>query len=200
VLAPDFIGYGQSDTWPGARVFTGQADVHVVLELAKQSERPLHMVGHSYGAVMALQAARELGTKVKSLVLVEPVAFNLLRVEKRAEWAEVERLGVQVLTAVADGDDRAAAAHFMRYWLGRLRWFIAPEKFKAAITATIRKVALEFMIALDADASLADYREVAAPTLPNVKLEILKGAGHMSPFTHPSALNRSILAFLASRR
>lgn len=221
VLAPDFIGYGQSDTWPCDRVFTGQADVHVVLELAKQSERPLHMVGHSYGAVMALQAARELGSKVKSLVLVEPVAFNLLRVEKRAEWAEVERLGVQVLTAVADGDDRAAAAHFMRYWLGRLRWFIAPEKFKAAITATIRKVALEF-IALEADASLADYREVAAPTLliagsktraptravvdllaatlPNVKLEILKGAGHMSPFTHPSALNRSILAFLASRR
>jgi pimeloyl-ACP methyl ester carboxylesterase len=221
VLAPDFIGYGQSEMWPSDRVFSIKADVDVLLELANRSEGPLHMVGHSYGAALALQAARELGTKVKSLVLIEPVTFNLLRVEKRAEWAEVERLGVQVLTAVADGDDRAAAAHFMRYWLGRLRWFLAPEKFKAAITATIRKVGLEF-IALGADTSLADYKEVAAPTLliagsktraparavvdllaamlPNVKLEILKGAGHMSPFTHPSELNRSILAFLASRR
>ena len=222
VLAPDFIGYGRSGAWPGDRVFTGQADVNVLLKLAKKAGRKLHLVGHSYGAVMALLSARELGPKVKSLALVEPVAFNLLRVEKRPEWAEIERLGVQVLGAVAKGDDRAAAAHFMRYWLGRFRWFIAPEKFKAAVTATIPKVALEFMIALDADTSLDDYTGVAAPTLliagsktrvpvravtdmlaatlPNASLEILKGAGHMSPFTHPSELNRSILGFLAAAR
>jgi pimeloyl-ACP methyl ester carboxylesterase len=159
---------------------------------------------------------------VKSLALVEPVAFNLLRVENRPEWAEVERLGVQVLDAVAKGEDRAAAAHFMRYWLGRFRWLIAPEKFKAAITATISKVALEFMLLLDTKTSLADYAAVTAPTLliagsktrlparavadmlaatlPNASLEILKGAGHMSPFTHPFELNRSILGFLAAQR
>ena len=53
----------------------------------------------------------------------------------------------------------------MRYWLGRFRWWLSPEGFKAAITATIRKVALEFMIALDADTKLADYAAVKAPTL-----------------------------------
>jgi pimeloyl-ACP methyl ester carboxylesterase len=222
VLAPDFIGYGQSGSWPGDRIFTGEADVNVLLELAKNADRPVHVVGHSYGAALALHAARELGDKVKSLVLVEPVAFNLLRVEGRPEWAEVERLGAQVLTAVAKGDDRAAAAAFMRYWLGRLRWFLAPEKFKEAITATIGKVALEFMIALDAKTSLGDYGSVTAPTLliagsrtraptravvdllartlPNATVEVLRGAGHMSPFTHPSELNRSILSFLSARR
>lgn len=222
VLAPDFIGYGRSGAWPADRVFTEQADVDVLLRLAKKTRRPVHLVGHSYGAVMALLAARELGSKVKSLALVEPVAFNLLRVENRPEWAEVERLGVQVLDAVAKGEDRAAAAHFMRYWLGRFRWLIAPEKFKAAITATISKVALEFMLLLDTKTSLADYAAVTAPTLliagsktrlparavadmlaatlPNASLEILKGAGHMSPFTHPFELNRSILGFLAAQR
>ena len=222
VLAPDFIGYGRSGAWPADRLFTAQADVDVLLKLAKKSGRKLHMVGHSYGAVMALLAARALGPKVKSLVLVEPVAFNLLRVEQRPEWAEIERLGVQVLGAVAKGDDRAAAAHFMRYWLGRFRWFIAPEKFKAAVTATIPKVALEFMLMLDTSTSLDDYRSVTVPTLliagsktrvparavadmlaatlPNVSVEILKGAGHMSPFTHPAELNRSILGFLADQR
>lgn len=222
VLAPDFIGYGQSAAWPEDCVFTGQADVNVLLQLARKTRRPFHLVGHSYGAVMALLAARELGPKVKSLALVEPVAFNLLRVEKRPEWAEIERLGRQVLDAVANGDDRAAAAHFMRYWLGRFRWFIAPQKFKAAITATIRKVALEFMLLLDTKTSLADYAKVTPPTLliagsrtraparavadilaatlPNASLEVLKGAGHMSPFTHPSELNRSVLGFLAAAR
>ena len=96
---------------------------------------------------MALAAARELGPKVQSLGLVEPVAFNLLRVEQCPEWSEVERLGVAVLTAVANGDDRAAAAAFMRC---RFRWWLSPESLKAVITATMPKVALEFTIAIDA--------------------------------------------------
>ena len=100
VLAPDFIGYGQSGAWPEGKVFTGQADLAVLLDLANKVERPIHLVGHSYGAALALEAARGLGSKVQSLTLVEPVAFNLLRVERRPEWAEIEQLGVAVLTAV----------------------------------------------------------------------------------------------------
>ena len=222
VLAPDFIGYGQSGAWPEGKVFTGQADLAVLLELANKAEKPIHLVGHSYGAALALEAARGLGSKVQSLTLVEPVAFNLLRVERRPEWAEIEQLGVAVLTAVSNGNDRDAAAAFMRYWLGRLRWWLAPEKFKAAITATIRKVALEFMILIEAGARLSDYASVTAPTLlivggktraparavvdmlskalPNATTTVLKGAGHMSPFTHPSEVNRLIAGHLAAQR
>ena len=57
-------------------------------------------LGHPYGAALALKAARELGPKVQSLILAEPVSFKLLRSEHRPEWAEVERLGVAVLSAV----------------------------------------------------------------------------------------------------
>jgi pimeloyl-ACP methyl ester carboxylesterase len=222
VLAPDLIGYGQSGPWPEGKVFTGQADLAVLLEFANKVERPIHLVGHSYGAALALEAARGLGSKVQSLTLVEPVAFNLLRVERRPEWAEIERLGVVVLTAVSKGDDRDAAAAFMRYWLGRLRWWLSPEKFKAAITATIHKVALEFMILIEAGARLSDYASLTAPTLlivggktraparavvdmlskalPNATMTVLKGAGHMSPFTHPSEVNRLIAGHLAAQR
>jgi pimeloyl-ACP methyl ester carboxylesterase len=31
LLAPDFIGYGQSDAWPEGKIFTGQADLVVLL-------------------------------------------------------------------------------------------------------------------------------------------------------------------------
>jgi len=109
VLAPDFIGYGQSGAWPEGKVFTGQADLGVLLELANKTEKPIHLAGHSYGAALALEAARGLGSKVQSLTLVEPVAFNLLRTERRPEWAEIEQLGIAVLTAVSNGNDRDAA-------------------------------------------------------------------------------------------
>ena len=70
-----------------------------------------------------------------------------------------------MLGPVAKGEDRAAAAAFMSYWLGRWRWWLSPERFKDAIATTIPKVALEFTIALDAPPSLQDYAEIAAPTL-----------------------------------
>jgi pimeloyl-ACP methyl ester carboxylesterase len=123
---------------------------------------------------------------------------------------------------VAKGDDRAAAAAFMSYWLGRWRWRLLPERFKSAIAATIPKVALEFGIIVDAPTTLKDYAEIDAPTLfikggktraparavvdllgetlPNAKVATLKGAGHMSPFTHPTELNQLILGHLAARR
>jgi pimeloyl-ACP methyl ester carboxylesterase len=222
VLAPDFIGYGRSEPWPAAEPFSIEADVQVLLALAKKVRGKLHLVGHSYGAALALEAARGLGARVTSLVLVEPVSFHLLRQESRPQWAEVEALSRKVLGAVAESDDRAAAKAFMSYWLGRLRWWLAPEKFKAAIAATIPKVALEFSIAIDAPTKLQNYAEIAAPTLlvagsrtraptraviellaatlPNAEVAILKGAGHMSPFTHPAELNRLVLGALAARR
>jgi pimeloyl-ACP methyl ester carboxylesterase len=222
VLAPDFIGYGRSGLWPADQPFRIDADVDVLLAVAKKTKGPLHLVGHSYGAALALEAARKLGPRVKSLALVEPVSFHLLRQQGRPEWAEVERLAPTVLGPVAKGDDREAAASFMSYWLGRWRWWLSPERFKAAIAATIPKVALEFAIALDAPTTLQDYAEITAPTLlvagaktraptravvdllaatlPNATLKILKGAGHMSPFTHPAELNRLILDHLAAQR
>ncbi len=222
VLAPDFIGYGQSDLWPATEPFSIDADVNVLLALAEEVEGSLRLIGHSYGAALALEAARGLGSRVDSLILVEPVSFHLLRQEGRPEWAEVEAMGRKVLGAVAKGEDRDAAKAFMTYWLGRLRWWLAPDKFKAAIAATIPKVALEFGIAIDAPTTLKDYGEIAAPvlliagshtraparaivellaaTLPNATVEILKGAGHMSPFTHPAELNRLILDRLAQER
>jgi pimeloyl-ACP methyl ester carboxylesterase len=222
VLAPDFIGYGQSEPWPAAEPFTIDADVQILLALTKKVKGKLHLVGHSYGAALALEAARSLGPRVKSLILVEPVSFHLLRQENRPEWAEVETLGRSVLGAVADGKDREAAKAFMSYWLGRLRWWLAPERFKSAIEATIPKVALEFGIAIDAPTRLKDYAAITAPTLliaggktraptravvdllaatlPNATVEILKGAGHMSPFTHPTEFNRLIFDRLALER
>ena len=222
VLAPDFIGYGQSDPWPIDKPFSIEADVNVLLALAKKTRSKIHLVGHSYGAALALEAARVLGDRVKSLTLVEPVSFHLLRIEDRPEWKDVEKLGVSVLDPVAKGDDRKAAAAFMSYWLGRWRWWLSPERFKNAIATTIPKVALEFSIAIDAQTTLADYAEIEATThlivgtktptptravielladaLPKASVETLKGAGHMSPFTHPTELNRLIVDYLAAER
>jgi pimeloyl-ACP methyl ester carboxylesterase len=214
VLAPDFIGYGISGLWPADAPFKSEADLDVLTAVAKKTKGPLHLVGHSYGAALALEAARQLGSRVKSLVLVEPVSFHLLRQEDRPEWTEIEQLGKAVLGAVAKGDDRTAAAAFMSYWLGRWRWRLSrrPSPGRARIRHHYRRANHAQRVCRDRHPGFvhqtrqdarADPRRGRSPgreTLPNAKVATLEGAGHMSPFTHPSELNQMILDYLAAQR
>ena len=168
VLAPDFIGYGQSGAWPEDQVFTGKADVDVLLALAKKTTTPSCISSAIPTARRwRSQAARELGAKVQ-----EPRAGRAGGLQSaarrgpsgmgrdRAAWA------CRALDAVAKGEDREAAAPSCAIGSAASAGGISPEKFKAAITATIRKVALEFMIALDSKTKLSPTtRAVNAPTL-----------------------------------
>jgi pimeloyl-ACP methyl ester carboxylesterase len=42
--------------------------------------------------------------------------------------------------------------------------------------------------------------DMLGAALPNAQVSVLKGAGHMSPFTHPTEVNRMIAGHLAARR
>jgi pimeloyl-ACP methyl ester carboxylesterase len=79
VLTPDLLGYGRSEVWPAHARFHPWSDLGALTALAMRAEEPVHLVGHSYGGALALEAARTLGPRVYSLTLIEPVAFHLLR-------------------------------------------------------------------------------------------------------------------------
>jgi pimeloyl-ACP methyl ester carboxylesterase len=221
VLAPDLIGYGQSGPWPQGRPYEADADARVLAALARKAGGSVHFVGHSYGAAMALEAARMLGgAEVRGMTLIEPVAFHLLKAAGRdAAYREVEAVARGTIAAMADGDRRRASAVYMGFWLGRLRWWLAPKKLKAPVMETVDKVALEFA-AIEAQTveSLAPYQalrvstlllygaktrrpakavvEVLSETLPLSRAQAIPAAGHMSPFTHRDAVNALLLAHI----
>ncbi len=208
VLAPDLIGYGQSGHWPKDRPFLGDMDAQILAALAAKTGKPVHFVGHSYGAAMALEAARILGGYVRGMTLIEPVSFHLLGAGGRQDaYDEVAKVAQATIAAIARGDRSGASAAYMGFWLGRLRWWMAPKKLKDPVIETVDKVALEFA-ALGAQRvdDLEPYRairtptlllygektrqpakaviEVLAKTLPLAHAAAIEGAGHMSPFTH----------------
>jgi pimeloyl-ACP methyl ester carboxylesterase len=212
VIVPDLIGYGESDRWPEDRPFDPEADANVLVALAKHLDGRLHLAGHSYGAAMTLEAARRLGDRVISLTLVEPVSFHLLDLAGRdAEWREVLKVARGTRAAVAAGRPRRAAAIYMGFWIGRLRWLFMPRRARATIIDTVDKVALEFGAIEEAPIGLDAYESIGAPTrlilgertrrparavievlaelLPHVEVKQVEGAGHMSPFTHRDAVN-----------
>ena len=218
VIAPDLIGYGQSGRWPEGRPYEPDADVRVLVELAARAGEPVHMVGHSYGAAMALEAARLLGPgKVRGLTLIEPVSFNLLMAGGyAAEHRTVADVARRTLAGVAAGDRRAASAAYMGFWLGPWRWWLAPQKLKTPVMETVDKVAMEFgAIESQATDDLSPYQAMRVPTLllygektrapakavvrlladtmPLARAAVIAGAGHMSPFTHRERVNALIL-------
>jgi lipase len=218
VLAPDLIGYGQSGRWPEGRPYEPDADSRVIAEVAERAAEPVHLVGHSYGAAMALEAARLLGPgKVRGMTLIEPVAFHLLSAGGyEAELATVRDVARRTIAGVAAGDRRAASAAYMGFWLGRFRWWLAPKKLKAPVMETVDKVAMEFAaIESQSTGDLSPYRAISVPTLllygentrapakamvrllsetlPLARSAAIAGAGHMSPLTHRDKVNALIM-------
>ena len=215
VIAPDLIGYGNSDRWPQINHDDPYADINVILELLKLTHQPVHLVGHSYGGAMALEAARLKPDNVKSMTLIEPVSFHLLRVAgKTREWNQMVYLSKRVRENVLSGNIKKAAGLYMGFWIGFLHWIFMPGRQKMYIYETMPKVADEFSIMEKVKITLSDYSQIHIPTrlimgsrtrmpakvimnilmqtLPSVELKIIKGAGHMSPFTHKKSVNRLV--------
>ncbi|RIA56355.1 alpha/beta fold hydrolase [Dichotomicrobium thermohalophilum] len=220
VFAPDLIGYGASDRWPADRPLEPETEVALITELAALAGAPVHLVGHSYGAMLSLEAARQLGTKVGSLTLIEPVSFHLLRPGgHEIPLAQITRVAGGVLQAMRAGQPKQAAAIYMGFWMGRWRWWLAPKRLKRGVLETIDKVAKEFALIERMEADLADYAAIRAPTrlimggrtraparavidilletLPNVERRTIPQAGHMSPLSHPDRVNPLVLEHLA---
>jgi len=157
-----------------------------------------------------------LKRRVRSLTVIEPPSFHLLR--EGGFYEESKSIAVlveRVSYAMAKGDRRAAASAYMGFWIGRVRWWLKPKQHKAAVMDTMGKTAQEFEL-IDALAlRLEDYRMIAAPSqlilgaktaapakavtrllaaaIPEAQIRVIKSAGHMSPYTHTAEVNRLII-------
>ena len=87
-IVPDFLGSGRSAPWPEGKPFQFQNDVDVTVGLLRQVGEPVHLVGHSYGGFIALQAALREPARVLSMALYDPVAFGVLDPEADADALE----------------------------------------------------------------------------------------------------------------
>ena len=70
-LAPDLLGYGRSAPWPRDLPLASDGELGVLEALLDVVGQPVHLVGHSYGGTVALNAARRFPRRVASLTLIE---------------------------------------------------------------------------------------------------------------------------------
>lgn len=215
VLTPEISGSGSLDD-----------EAQAVQGLVQRAGGAAHVVGHSYGGAVALRHALRHGASVLSLTLIEPVAFHLLRENEAldaAAYAEIAAVAARVQRAFIDGDHAGGMARFVDYWSGSGAWAALPTEKRAALALRLNDVALDFRATFDEPTRLQDCWPLFMPTLvvqgsatplptrricgqlsrivPQARLEVVDGAGHMLPLTHGPQVNRLILEHLeASRR
>lgn len=222
VLAPDLYGHGGTDPWPGQAPFRLADEVELVETLMAGRRDPVHLVGHSYGGAVALRLAFQAPERLRSLTLIEPVAFHLLRqggVAEQALHAEVVALAHAVAVGLAGGAYWSAMERFVDYWNGRGAFARMPVEKCRELSRCLGAAALNFAATLAEPTPLGAYRRIRVPTLllagaasapttlriahllasalPDVRFKTIAGAKHMLPLTHRAAVHEAIVAHLS---
>lgn len=224
-VAPDLVGYAATPAWPDGAPFRF-SDEFIGIEAALAASRgPVEIVAHSYGAAVALAYAMARPGRVKSLMLIEPTVFGVLRVlgpTARCFLGEIMWVARMVEEHVSLGQPEAAMRGFVDYWNGRGAWAGLDDARRTLFTEKAATVARNFEAGFGWDVGLGDLARLSVPTLivtgraspraavataravlgvlPRADCLSVAGAGHMLPVTHAETCRRIVADWLATGR
>ncbi len=223
IVTADLYGHGDRAPWQSDRLFT-MADEAAPLEAFLPDDAPAHVVGHSYGAAVALRIAAANRGLVRSMVLYEPTLWGTLARERPrdAGTLEIEAVRDDTVRLIREGSFEAAAERFMDYWAGPGAWAATPAPRRASLLSTARLQAEHAWHAAFAESwTLAALQALEVPSLllsgtrstaaarsafgllranlPAPEVIEFDGFGHLAPVTNPQHIEEAIDRFLSRR-
>ncbi len=205
MAAFDLPGHGESGRWDGEGDYLTRS-----VEVAETfCEGPRDIVGHSFGAVVALSLMVRRPDLVRRAVLIEPVFFAAAKGTEALARHESEH--ARIRTALEAGDRRAATEAFTDIWGLGQPWPAIPPRQRQSMAERIHLVeaaapglrddstgildegrlgGLRAPILLlrgeDTHPVIAEVFRTLLSLLPNAEEEIVPQAGHMVPMTRPN--------------
>ena len=178
-------------------------------------KEPAHLVGHSYGGATAVRLMLQNRELVRTAVLIEPILTPLLQLAGEDQlFREYFDMAQAFLGNVAAGKPDEAWRIFLDYRNGRGTWQALPEPSKERFRATTESTVAGFRSNLSNPTSLEDLEQLSLPTLvmcgekttvpdqrltevlrahvPQCQYEVIPGAEHMSPLSHPGFIAKAI--------
>ncbi len=220
-ITMDHYNHGGTDPWPGApEERTHDAEAELVRAVIGHAGAPVHLVGHSFGGSIALRVAIRDSGKLRSLTLVEPNASSVyLGAGEDPDIAMIRIFSERFLELEKAGKLEKAIQEFMDGFNAPGTWDAMPAEMKEKQLANrlcyvsgmhcnlnevttpddCRTITLKSLV-IHGDRTPSYYRrvsELVAELMPNSRLEVLPGAGHMSPLSHPLQIAEILAAHLA---
>ncbi len=221
VLAPHLRGYAASRALGTGEPFSLDAETAPIEPLLDAFPGPVYLVGHGYGAAVALKVALARRESIGGLVLYEPTLFSLLLADPKSRYAAMD---IPVLRRALGrdldaGDRFRAAVRYVDHWSGAGTWQGLSAEERATIAQRMPALCAQ-LVAQFADPTPASaYAGIDVPVLllsgarphactrriaqllacrlPRAEWRQLDGAGHIGPGSHPEEVDREIEDFLA---
>ena len=219
-MALDLWGHGNRVRWHGADPLRLSEEAELIRKACPDGA-PFHLVGHSYGGGVALQFALRHPERLRSLTLIEPSCFHILKGVKGSDahlLDEIRAVAEAVNRGVICGDYGSGMQTFIDYWGGAGSWKNLPDDKKAQFAQLAVHVAHHFWSLIEEKTPLAAYAGIDVPTLilygtrspapsraitrllaetlPRVRHRTIRDADHMSPITRPAEVNPLVLEHL----
>ena len=219
VRAIEVHSHGEQRAWRGDARLTLADEAALAVPVLEEAG-PVHVVGHSYGAAVAVKLATMYPKSVLSLVAYEPVLFRFLfdDAAHRSAAQDVVAVADAMREQLATDHCHSAAQVFVDFWSGAGAWDSLPDGKQASIAARMHAVLQHFyalfheplqraqlallrmpMLFMSGAQTVAVTRrlaEILRLRLPRAQHEVLPAMGHMGPITHATEVNRHIVEFL----
>jgi pimeloyl-ACP methyl ester carboxylesterase len=215
-VTPDLIGYGRSPAWPAETPYGIDSEMRALEPLLPSRAQKYHLVGHSYGGVVALMLALANPARVRTLTLIEPVFVAALWYDGQdASLRRFREVRDAYLAALASDGPEAAMRPFIDFWAGAGAWERASAAQRSALLQSADKLTLDWRAAFAAGADLDRLAALGPRTLllrgdrspkPMLRLVdalhrlmpastrvVVPGAGHALPATHAFEMTQAIL-------
>lgn len=199
--------------------FSSAQHARDLVQFIEQLGRPVHLVGHSRGGRVALEAARARPDLIRKLVLAEPsVLLDTQPAAASREFiASLEHRASVVEQRFGSGDIEGGISYFFDYNLGEGGWAKAPDLVKQnwrdnawPVAASSRepypilpceslkplRVPTLLVVGENTRPLWAQASDALTHCLPDAEHVVIPGAGHAMYFNNPSAFNAAVTQFL----
>ena len=220
MITMDHYGHGDTDPWPGPpEKRSHDAEASLVRAVIQQAGEPVHLVGHSFGGGVALRLVLDNATGILGLTLMEPQAISVLQHGKeQAFYEESRELCESFIASVKAGQAEEGWQSFIDSNTSPGTWKSYSEDYRNKFLSMTDPVFSAYYAVMNHPTTLDELRSISLQTLamygektslrlkrlteiiseeiPNCKLAIIPGAGHMSPISHPEAVAEQLRAHL----
>lgn len=217
MTAPDMPGHGRSGTWDNRCALHDQVTA-IARDMIGTGG---HVIGHSFGATVALRLALENPGMVKTLTLIEPVLFAAAGQSAPSVLAAYQASARAFGAALATEDWATAAADFIGIWGDGRDWSDLSDRERTLYAAQMPFIRETEPVLLQDTAGLLPEGRLETLTCPTLLVRgqhtepviaaihatlerripgavdvVVAGAGHMVPITHPDAVAGHIRTLL----